>query len=484
MRFIVMTLAATALAACSIAPPPQCCPNQPAPAQSGVLHARADEFQSLVDDKLKANWPFGILLNVQYADSSMATVQAYNDTDDAAIWTGTYTAAQAYRYAAAPAGSAEKQAALASVRDAVGALHTLATAPGYAGGLARVVAPSLNYLGITTCNPDPPKKSLLQPCYQTNGLYWLGRTSRDQYTGWFFGEAIAYRLVDDADIRATIRGDIGTMITAIRSWNYKLRGPDGKTNSGTSAQVHDQMRIAWHLIAASIMNEQPYLQWYADQTKDLELGDAYLEDAVSWTNVYYDYYGFNLGFLNSYNMVVLEKEPKLKAFYLDMLETQLYKFVQNTDNVFFDYMTMAARGTTSPETLNSDRAALASFPGPPSVWSCVQPPLRPIDPTSKRLYWINRMLGPLAKMEAFPQSKTPYPLAERCRVDFLWQASPYKESCCCQCSATCSTYSPTYCSKPPSPPPPPPSGYNVYPGADYLVAYWMGRYHGFLTAAD
>lgn len=28
------------------------------------------------------------------------------------------------------------------------------------------------------------------------------------------------------------------------------------------------------------------------------------------------------------------------------------------------------------------------------------------------------------------------------------------------------------------------TGNLVYPGADYLLAYWMGRYHGFLTAED
>lgn len=44
-----------------------------------------------------------------------------------------------------------------------------------------------------------------------------------------------------------------------------------------------------------------------------------------------------------------------------------------------------------------------------SVWWCVQPP-RPLDRESGRLYRINRL-------------------------NFIWQASPYKESCCCR-SAT------------------------------------------------
>jgi hypothetical protein len=439
-----------------------------------TLRERANQFQSLIDEKLWAQWPSGALVNLQYADATMGQVTGYNDPEDAAIWTGVYTAAQAFRYASVN-DPEEKKKALATVREAVLALDTLARVPGYPGGLARVASKNQQVLAQSGCQTSNPPS-----CYETNGVYWVGNTSRDQYTGWFFGMATAWRLVEDREIRRMIADDVRTMITAIHNWNYVLQGPNGQVSSGTAGQVHHQMRISWHLIAATILNEPLYWEWYKEQTQFLDLAEADLEDAADGTNLYYDYYSYNLGFLNGFNMVILETDPRLRAFYLEMLENELYRYVQNTDNAFFDYMTMAARGQTSPETLTQDRNALAVFPGPPSIWSCVQPPWRPLDRASVHLYWVNKLLY-AKKVEAYPQSATPYRLDERCRVNFLWQQSPYKESCCCTCpsstpSCPTSTYSSQYCSETPSPQP-----YTVYPGADYLVAYWMGRYYGFLT---
>ncbi|MFP5247180.1 MAG: hypothetical protein ACLGH0_10840, partial [Thermoanaerobaculia bacterium] len=150
-----------------------------------------------------------------------------------------------------------------------------------------------------------------------------------------------------------------------------------------------------------------------------------------------------------------------------------------------DYMTRAAGGQTAPDMLEQDRQALADFPGPPAMWRCVSPSQQPLDPKSVRLYRINRLLAPITKkIEAFPQALNPYPLHERCSVNFLWQQSPYKESCCCICDSPAgqcpqATYANSYCSEQPTE-----SGFIVYPGADYLVAYWMGRHHGFLKSSD
>lgn len=478
MKPRIPALLFVSLAGCSIALPPVCCPAPAGPTPgSGTLRARAAEFQRIVDTKLRPHWPYDALVNLQFTDASMTSVAAYNDPNDSAIWTGVYTAAQAYRYAAAKTDE-EKNEALAAVRKAVYALHKLAEAPQSPGVLARVASPNCEVLA-ENCNCSA--KTQTPPCYVTDGVYWLGNTSRDQYTGWFYGMATAWRLVPDPEIRRWIAGDVRTIITAIHDWNYVLHGPNGEPNSGTAGQVHHQMRLSWFLTAATILDEPKYWAWYREQTQFIDLAEADLEDLANWTNIYFDYYGFNLGYLNGFNMVILEHDPKLKALYLQMLENELYRYVKNSGNAFFDYMTMAASDRKSAQTIEQDRASLASFPGPPSVWSCVSPPHRPLGSRSVRFYWLNRLLSPLVKMEAFPQSKTPYPLDQRCSVNFLWQASPYRESCCCDCPASAgscpvSTYAKAYCGSAASSQ----SGYLVYPGADYLVAYWMGRYYGFL----
>lgn len=409
----------------------------------------------------------------------MSRVASFDDAPDAALYTGIYAAAQAFRYASLPEGR-EKAAALESVRDAANALHTLATVPGYQGGLARAVAKDPKTIGCPGSY-----------CYTTSdGMTWLGNTSRDQYTGWWFGNAIVYRLVDDAAIRAMIRNDVREMIIAIRKWNYTLHDQNGLPNSGTAGAVHHQMRITWHLIAASIIGEEKYWKWYQEQITPLDLDEAWLEDAFDVTNIYYDYYGFNLGFLNAYNMVVLAPDAKQRARFLRWMERELYRYVRNTQNAFFDFLYLSASRTSSPEVIAADIAALREFPGPPSTWACISPPTpRAYSATSKRLYFLNRSIVDLlhrGKMMAAPQSATPYPLSQRCRHEFLWAESPYHVSCCCQCAspsgANCTasnTFAPAFCSGLTAT-----CNYLVYTGADYLVAYWLGRYEGYIAQEE
>src|SRR5690606_1620200 len=59
-----------------------------------------------------------------------------------------------------------------------------------------------------------------------------------------------------------------------------------------------------------------------------------------------------------------------------------------------------------------------------------------------------------------PMTDYPRPIAERCLARFVWWGSPYTTS---GCSA---------------------NERFVYSPADYLVAYWMGRYYGFIDPAS
>lgn len=475
MRPADLVLALALLTACSITHPPRCC-STPDPEPTQTLHAKADAFQRIVDEKLQPHWEDDVLLSVYFTDATMTNVAGFDDPDDAALYTGIYAASQAFRYA-----TTRDAAALESVRGAARALHVLAATPGYTGGLARAIATADN-VGAIGCPA--------QYCYTNKEkITWLGNTSRDQYTGWWFGNAIVYRLVDDDRIRATIRADIKEMITAIRGWNYRLHDQNGQPNSGTAGDVHHQMRITWHLIAATILDKEPerelYWEWYHEQTKALELDEAWLEDALDVTNVYYDYYGFNLGFLNAYNMVILERDPRLHKLYLDWMNRELYRYVKDTHNSFFDFLQMAMSGTSSP-SVRADKESLADFPGPPAMWACISPPAKPFSFVSKWLYFTNRKFaGSHGKIIAYPQSATPYRIWQRCRHEFEWAESPYRETCCCQCATTgngcaANTNAPAFCSGSATPM----SNVLVYTGADYLAAYWLGRHHGYIDPQE
>ncbi|MBK7977684.1 MAG: hypothetical protein IPK07_32010 [Deltaproteobacteria bacterium] len=58
------------------------------------------------------------------------------------------------------------------------------------------------------------------------------------------------------------------------------------------------------------------------------------------------------------------------------------------------------------------------------------------------------------------QALEAYPVPLQCSTDFLWQRNPYV--------VDCDAGSPAL----------------VNPGVDYLVAYWMARYQGLISARD
>lgn len=412
--------------------------------------------------------PYGGMINTQFSSDRHDHVQSYSDLQDSTDWTGTYLASQAFRYAVTGDPRAKENA----VR-AVRTLDFFLKVTGRQGFIARFAgpldSPFLKSLG-GSCEATGK-----QPCYQLTGpggqpSFWIGGTSRDQYSGWFFGMGVAYRLIDDPEIRALIRADVKEVIDALRSWGYEIRGPNGKpTEQGP--QVLPIMQLSWHLVAADVLRDDPaYCALYEERVK--KVLPLALVDNYSGLNKYMQYYGFNLDFLNNYNLIRLEPNAERRQAYLDAFREGAYRFVSGTGNSFFDYIEMAASGTSDPETLAMDHQSLALFPPAPNVMREVQPPSPArLNRTSVVLAGIEEFLSHLGlKQDIFPQAVAPYPLDQRCPVDFIWQQSPYL-TCCFNCAPGKGNDTPFQPNL-------------VYPGADYLVAYWMGRYHGFLKPSD
>jgi hypothetical protein len=129
----------------------------------------------------------------------------------------------------------------------------------------------------------------------------------------------------------------------------------------------------------------------------------------------------------------------------------------------FDYIAFGEKAVQAdPEILAEDKEALLAFPSSPK--RRIQPVQGAFeyDPTvdilNKSIDCLEELLG-IHIGDLSPQAKDPFPVEERCVSGFRWQTRPYE---------ICEGNDPAF----------------EYPGEDYLIAYWLGRYYGFLEAKD
>lgn len=166
---------------------------------SMALPLKASEADALaIDANIRArHMPFGTLLDPIFDAPDSDQVVRYTRCGDSAIWTGHYLAAEAFRYKATGA-----PAALANVKAAIAGIKSLADVTG-TNLLARCIIPMSSPYA-----QDLTQQEQGNGIYRNNsaGYFWVGNTSRDQYSGVFFGLSVAFSLVDDAAVRSSISG--------------------------------------------------------------------------------------------------------------------------------------------------------------------------------------------------------------------------------------------------------------------------------------
>ena len=153
-----------------------------APARSAEPDALAIEANILA-----RHMPFGTILNPMLTANG-ATITGYTRCGDSALFTGMYLAAEAFRYKVTLAPDA-----LANVRTALNGLTFLTDVTGI-DLLSRCVVPMDSPFAAGIISEEKPN-GIYQATVNGRGWYWVGNTSRDQYTGVFFGLGAAYDLI-------------------------------------------------------------------------------------------------------------------------------------------------------------------------------------------------------------------------------------------------------------------------------------------------
>ncbi|MCZ7584903.1 MAG: hypothetical protein M5R36_17080 [Deltaproteobacteria bacterium] len=197
---------------------------------------------------------YGSTVEVRFTDAGRTTVQSYGGTGDACMWTGTYLASQALRYHV----TGEAQAKANAIR-AAEALDRHLHVTGKPGFIARYVGEQSDpaHAGeVARCVTEPDYVHCLDTG-EFAGDFWKGNTSRDQYTGWFFGMSLAYDLVDDTDMRTMIRDDVEEVLDALIAQNWKIIDVDGQPTTAAPSVITSQ-QMNWALIGYHITGEERF----------------------------------------------------------------------------------------------------------------------------------------------------------------------------------------------------------------------------------
>src|SRR5262249_43598077 len=168
--------------------------------------------------------PFGGILDPIFAAPDSNQLAGYTRCGDSAIWTGHYLAAESFRYRVTRSPDA-----LANVVKAERGLRALVDITG-PDLLARCLVPvdSPWAPGITQ---EEQHHGVYLGNLDRQGYFWIGDTSRDQYSGVMFGLGVAYDMVDDSLVRREVAALTTRLVDFLRHNNWTIVMPDGRISS-------------------------------------------------------------------------------------------------------------------------------------------------------------------------------------------------------------------------------------------------------------
>jgi len=402
------------------------------------LKEKAARFEELFREHLS---PEGlnvyILTGDLTADRAMETVTL----SDGAIWTGVALGTQCLRFAVTGEEEARRE-----VRLMAKGLHALHQVTGIRGHFARMIA--------RRTIPDSREGGKWYPgAGRWSGYRWKGDTSKDQYAGIIFGLALAATLSPDPDVRATAAEDARAVADHLMEHDYQIVGPEGRTTFGdlrgrawgVPIGVNALISLAAIKTAAVATREPRYAEEYAELIRR-----GYASAAV-WAK--FQFFGRSNGnndvmaLLSLFNLLRLEEDPNVRK----LLWTSCRRFcdyVRYDGNSFFNFI--LAWGLGGDLQLEEDAVhTLRLFPLEKRNFSTDSTGR----PEFRRAFW-NGWRGRAQATGALPINYRP-------QSTWVWRDNA-RQLQNLQGEEGVNRAAPT----------------------DYLAAYWLGRYLGYLTAEN
>ena len=282
--------------------------------------ARAAEADALaISAGIQAkHLPFGTVLDPIYVSAAGSEVTGYTRCGDSALWTGTYLAAEAFRYKVTQSADA-----LINVKTALAGLKALTDVTGD-NRLARCMmrADSPFTAGIV-------REESIHTITQNAPWIWVGDTSRDQVVGAFFGLAAAYDLVDDDGVKKAAAELATRLIGFVSRHQWSPNDDIENTFLLRPEELQMLLQVARHVDPANTVSG-PFLVLPVKTgvSVDVQSLDAYFK--------------FNLDYLSFYNLVRLQDEGDNRSAYQIVRD-----YTAAHRNAFFNVVDRALRGADS-----------------------------------------------------------------------------------------------------------------------------------------
>jgi hypothetical protein len=375
---------------------------------------------------------------------------SYGNLGDGCFHTGIYLASQALRYAATREPAAREQ-----VLKSLGALELLMEVTGKRGLLARHITPAGTEYAKARWMP-----SLTHPQYA-----WKPDVSKDQYAGFIHGLGVALALMDEPEIRTRVANLTAAAVDHLIENHMRIIDADGQptTYGDVSGRfgfvpigVNALISLAIAKVAAESTGMNRYEEFYG---RLVARGYASI---TYWT--YFAPLGIgnrvndNMGYLALYPLLLLERSPKV-AEKLRQGARRSWRHMKEERNAFFAFVHAAlvegqASGETKrPSSLEAARAgkeALREFPEEKVEW--------PVDLTRPGFDYPRAFFN---SRKCEPRTTRAVPLYLRPRGSSFWASDPYR------LVGSLLRH-----------------GEVENAGMDYLLAYWMGRHHGFVAPEE
>lgn len=313
------------------------------------------------------------------------------------------------------------------------------------------------------------------------GWCWLDDVSKDEYSGHMFALGAVVKLVDDPQIREAAIGllrQVGDHLIGHRmqftDWDGRVC-TFGRINTATLGDYigfNAAMSLDFMKIVAEATGDPRFISWYEDCLLQKNGKNNCLRKVFENPRPYTDYLdrpGLYVGpdgcganynnvsmhMLSLHNLIWFERDSLLREIYQRSLDIDVFRApgqpraVMYQNNALFDFIFAAQKrlgpGSDGPAygAVENGIRMLRRFPARKTVPDLQCPPEKCVPYCNDRF---DR-----------PTNRTAFTVDERCVSHFLWWADPFVIRECHRNDRI------------------------IEPPSDYLLAYWMGRYYGFIS---